>query len=116
MKMPRAAVGFASSALLSLSPSFASSTNGFGNVTGVYGTSNGAILFSTDATQRSSVPSCGSNNPQRWAIDASTTAGQAAASLLITAWSQHKRVWVTGTGVCSIWGDTETVSFFNVED
>lgn len=116
MKSSKIILGLFLILLSSLNPGFASSTNGFGNVTDVYGTNNGAVLFSTDATQRSSVPSCASNNPRRWAIDASTTAGQAAASLLITAWAQHKRVWVTGTGACSIWGDTETVLFFNVEN
>lgn len=93
----------------------ASNTNGFGNVMGVFGTSNGAVLFSTDAT-RTAVPACGQGNASRWAINASTTAGQAAVSVLLTAWSQHKRVLVSGTGNCDIWGDTETIAYFVVED
>jgi hypothetical protein len=95
-------------------PAIASTTGGFVQITDIYATHNGAVLFS--GGPRSGVPACGINNPNRWAIDASTPAGQAAASVLITAWMNKKRVWVTGFNSCSIWGDTETVLFFNVEN
>lgn len=100
---------------MSASPGLASDTGGPATLYGVYGTWNGALLFSTNAN-RTSIPACGAGNAQRWAIDASTTAGQAAVAVLLTAWTQHKRVWVTGTGTCTIWGDTETVEHFLVED
>jgi len=107
----------ASCLILSAFPSAASDTNGPHEIYGVYGTFNGALLFSTKSgNARSNLPACASTTSERWAIDASTPAGQAAAAVLLTAWTQHKRVWVTGKGVCTIWGDTETIEHFLVED
>ena len=101
--------------LLAPSPAGASSAD-WGYISGVYATSNGAILFNTSGT-RTATPACQSSSvPQRFAIDASTTAGQAAASLLITAYTLHRQVIVAGMGSCSIWPDTETVSVFQVSD
>jgi hypothetical protein len=34
----------------------------------------------------------------------------------MTAYSLHKRISIHGTGTCSIWGDTETVDHFVVEN
>lgn len=109
---------FASSLLvaLSASPAVASNTNGFAPLSGVYGTSIGAVLFSAPSSNRTGIPTCGQSNPGRWAIDASTPAGQAAVAVLLSAWAAKKQVWVNGTGTCSIWGDTETVSYFNIQD
>lgn len=88
-----------------------------GTIVGVFGTHNGALLFSTTSGRSGPAPACqGPGLAQRWAIDASTVAGQAAASALLTAYALKKRVNVYGTGGCSIWGDTETVSFFIIED
>jgi len=112
-----AALGMGALTLLPMQ-GYASNTNAFGNVVGVFAMANGAVLFSTDASvsARTGIPACGQGNAARWAIDASTTAGQAAVSVLLTAWSQHKRVNVVGSGACNIWSDTETVAYFLVED
>ena len=99
-------------ALLS-APAIASSS-GIGNITDVWGTSNGAVLFNMTGT-RTAVPTCGANNPQRFAIDASTVAGQAAVAVLLSAQARGKAIEVSGMGTCTIWGDTETVSFFWVQ-
>lgn len=110
-------------------PAFASSTNGYGSIKGVTGTYNGALLFNVDLTfystetksrrataTRDAPPACGAGQPNRWAIDASTPAGQAAASALLWALGQHKLISVTGSGKCSIWPDVETVATFTIED
>lgn len=89
-----------------------------GNIVRVYGMLNGALLFNTTAARTSAPPAC-QQDPglaQRWAIDASTVAGQTAASVLLTAYALKKKVFVLGTGNCSIWGDTETVAFILIED
>lgn len=88
----------------------------FGYVTTVYGTLSGAVLFSTTGA-RTSPPVCqGSSVPQRFALDTSTTAGQQQATILRDANAKRKRIYIVGTGNCSIWGDSETVNFFQVED
>jgi hypothetical protein len=97
-------------------PAMASGTNAYGKITGVYGTYNGAVLFSVNVTTRDTPPACAANLPNRWAIDASTVAGQAAVQVLYWAIEHHKLVWVTGTGSCSIWSDTETVALFSIHD
>ena len=94
-------------------PAIASSSN-IGNITDVWGTNNGAVLFNVTGT-RTTPPACGTNNPQRFAIDASTTAGQAAVAVLLSAQARGKAVMVNGTGNCTIWGDTETVAYFWVQ-
>ena len=88
----------------------------FGTITNVYGMNNGALLF-TSSGSRTTPPSCHSSFvPQRWAIDASTVAGQLAASVFLTALALKKRVYVMGSATCTIWGDTETVTFINIEN
>lgn len=87
----------------------------FGNITGIFGAHNGAVLFYTSGT-RTTAPLCQTGGAQRFAIDASTVTGQAAASVLLTAYAMNKRIYVVGSGACSIWGDTETVLFFTMED
>jgi hypothetical protein len=93
----------------------ASNTNG-GLVTNVWGTHSGAVLFDTSGTRGGTIPACGAPNPQRFGIDASTVAGQAAVALLMSAQARGKRVWVEGKGTClGIWNDTEEISHFLVE-
>ena len=103
-------------ALLPGSPASASTTGGYGQIYELYGTANGAVLFSVTGTGRSGIPSCGAGLPNRWALDASNVAAQAQVAVLLSAWAAHKKVWVTGTGSCTIWGDTETVVYFSVQD
>lgn len=87
-----------------------------GTINTVYGTSVGAVLFSTTGT-RTAPPSCQwAARPARFAIDASTPAGQSAVAILLNAQARGKRVTVIGTDTCTIWGDTETVHHFLVED
>jgi len=94
----------------------ASDTNGFGKIEAINATNTGAELFTLKVSGRSAVPTCAANRPNRWAIDASTLAGQAAVTTLLWAADHGKGVWVTGTGTCSVWQDTETVALLTVED
>ncbi|WP_156400625.1 hypothetical protein [Caulobacter sp. Root655] len=87
-----------------------------GNISHLYATSNGAVMFYTDGA-RGTPPACqNAAVSQRYAIDASTTGGQAQAAALMTAYSLHKRIYIVGSGACTIWGDTETIAWFLVED
>lgn len=92
------------------------SQNTAGNVTFVYGMGNGAFLFQQSGGSRGSLPSCAGSNPDRWAVDGTTAAGQNKLSILLTAKALHKVVQVYGTGTCSVWGDTETVDFLVMND
>lgn len=103
--------------LAAATPQAFASDAGFGYITNIYAVSNGAILFYTSGTRTSPLPACsGPGLQQRYALDASTTAGQAYASALLTAYTLHKQISIHGTGTCTIWSDTETVLFFNIAD
>lgn len=96
-------------------PAIASSA-AIGSIYAACGTNNGAVLFSTTGT-RTPPPACQEpGGPHVFAIDASSTAGQAAVSVLLTAKAQTKRVTIQGTGSYPIWGGAETFSYILVGD
>lgn len=108
-------VSFIGAIVALTSPAHGSSSD-WGFIKNVYGTHNGAVLFDVDAP-RTALPGCQYPGvPKRWALDASTVAGQAQVAVLLSAQARGKRVIVVGMYGCSIWGDTETVAFFMVED
>lgn len=114
--MKKLIVGVIVSAMQITSPANAS-TAGFGSISTVYATQNGAVIFTLNGTSRTTPPACqNSSVPDRWTIDASTVAGQAQVAVLLNAQASGKRIWIYGTGSCSIWIDTETVWVFQVED
>ena len=84
------------------------------NPTSLFAMGSGAVLFSQSGS-RTATPTCHTIS-QRWAIDASTPAGQARLSVLLTAFALHKQIAVHGAGICSVWPDTETVDYFYVID
>lgn len=98
--------------LLAGAPAAASQAT-MGNITWLNPSSAGTLIFNQTGT-RTSRPACASLD--RWVIGVSSAAGQMMASALLTAWSLHKRITVVGNGLCDVWGDTETVSYFVVED
>ena len=55
-------------------------------------------------------PACATST-NRWVINLALPAGQAMASVVLTAYSLGKPITVTGTGACTDWGDTESVLF-----
>lgn len=84
-----------------------------GYIIGVQPAAPGGLFFRQTGS-RSTRPSCATID--RWVINVSTPEGQTMAATLLTAYSLHKRISVTGTGGCATWGDTETVLYFAVED
>ena len=107
-------------AAMAVATSANASSSTIGYVQSVFGTYNGAVLFyivdaSGNPITRTGVPSCGATLNSRWALDASTVAGQASAAVLLSAWSSRTRITVVGEGTCTIWSDTETVQFFLTE-
>lgn len=113
--MKKIALGAILSSLIAAAPVLASNAD-TGTVSGIYGTHNGAVIFTTSGTRTGTIPACAIANPQRFVIDASTAAGQSAVAVLLTAYAKGKAVNVVGTGSCTIWGDTETVAYFRIVD
>lgn len=73
------------------------------------------VLVTTDSRAyfeqsgaRTSRPACATAT--RWVIDTSTLAGQAILSLVLTAQAQRMPVYVSGSGNCALWGDSETAA------
>lgn len=86
-----------------------------GTITQLQAPQNGAVIFVHSGT-RTTPPSCGVAYGTRWVIDASTPQGQSQLSVLLTAYALHKSITIHGTGICNIWGDTETASILLIND
>lgn len=85
-----------------------------GVISGVHVMGNGSALFVVSG-QRIATPAC-HIQPNRWAFNANTPAGQAMLSLILTAYSAGKQIIVVGAGTCDAWPDTESVSFAATAD
>ena len=97
-----AVLAVVSSSQVSASNSYSGRVSGFGLLGGP------ALVFTTGT--RDTPPACSNPAyPGRFAFDASTPAGQALLSTLLTARAQNEVVSIFGTGTCSVIGDTETV-------
>lgn len=94
-------------------PSFAGSA-GIGSIITVFPHSQAGLFFEQTGT-RVSPPTC-ATQAIRWVIDVTTSQGQAMVAALLTAQSRGKRISIQGTGDCEVWGDTETVLYFIIED
>lgn len=88
------------------------STTGPGFITTIHALVGGTPLF-IQTGSRTAKPACATSN--RWAIP-NSSAGQSMLSILLTAYAQGKRIWIVGTGTCPDWGDSETVSYFYIDD
>lgn len=87
-----------------------------GTISAVTFTSNGTVSF-MHSGQRVGVPGCVPPSlTQRWGFDASTAGGKVMLSGLLAAYAANKSVGIYGTGACSLWGDTETMSWFHTID
>jgi hypothetical protein len=95
------------------SPAAASSSQS-GTISTILPLRNGIVLFNHSGA-RTATPAC-HTIAGRWAIDASTTAGQAALSVLMSAYLAGKKIAVLGQGNCSTHGDTEAVEHFVIND
>jgi hypothetical protein len=74
-----------------------------------YSASSQLFFFNQSATPAGH-PAC-ATAAGRWVINVATPAGQAMASVILTAYSLGKPVSVMGTGACADWGDTESVLY-----
>ena len=78
-------------------------------------TQNGSVFFFYSSGTRTTAPSCATVQG-RWVVSLANASGQSAMAIVMMAIGMHKRVWVNGTGTCSLWSDTETVDYISVED
>jgi hypothetical protein len=69
-------------------------------------TSDGRAFFEQSGT-RTTRPACATLT--RWAFDSTTATGQAMMANLLTSNAQGRKVYISGSGNCSAWGDSETV-------
>ena len=77
--------------------------------------SSGSVIVYTSGV-RSGIPSCASTQPRRFAISATTDGGKVQLAGLLSAYTSGKNIVITGTGNCSAYGDTETISYFYMAD
>ena len=102
---------------LSLAPAAHASSTDPGTISEIIAFGDGGVVFFNLSGARSTLPTCnGSTLPTRWAIDASTIAGQAKLAILLSAYGLGKKIQVFGTGACPLWPDTETAGWFVVKD
>jgi hypothetical protein len=108
-------IGLAGGLLAALSlgsatPAYASNASS-GTIQDIWVMWNGTVLFNHSGS-RTALPGCQSSSvPKRWAIN-----GESRIAALLTAYSLGKQIFITGSGSCSDWGDTESVTWFAVSD
>jgi hypothetical protein len=78
-----------------------------GMTSSVLTTTDGRAFFEQNGT-RTARPACATAT--RWVIDTTTATGQAILANLITAHAQGTKVYVSGSGNCGLWGDSETAA------
>ncbi|MFK0298748.1 hypothetical protein ACIQTU_05970 [Brevundimonas sp. NPDC090276] len=86
-------------------PAMASQAS-MGTVYGVMAHDTGNAFFYQTGT-RTTRPTCATED--RWVFGIATPTGQAMMATLLTAYATGRNVTIQGTGVCSVWPDTETV-------
>jgi len=87
---------------------------GPGTLSNVHFMGTGIVITYTSGS-RTNVPACATGQPSRFAIDATTATGKVHLSGILAAHAAGKTVRIFGTGNCSVFGDTESVSYFIVE-
>lgn len=104
-------------AFLSLASAAHASNASAGKISDILSFGSGGVVFFNHDGVRSTLPACsGAVLPTRWAIDASTLAGQGRLAILLSAYGLGKKIEIVGSGTCSLWSDTETVNYFVVKD
>ena len=73
----------------------------------------GAAFFHHDGS-RTARPTCATQD--RWVINLSTQTGQAMYAAVLTAIASGRKIMVHGAGTCSVWGDTESITYVQVFD
>lgn len=88
---------------------------GAGTLNTVHFMGNGVVIVYTNGA-RSGVPSCASNNPSRFALDGTSAGGKVQLAGPLSAYATGKRVTIIGADNCSVYGDSETISYFYTND
>jgi hypothetical protein len=71
--------------------------------------SPGYMFFFLVGGNKTGSPACATiNSGTRWVIDNSWPAAKAQLAILLMAVSTGKRVTITGSNNCAVWGDSET--------
>jgi hypothetical protein len=80
-----------------------------GTITNVegYGENTNAVFVLINGTVSGS-PSCATQN-YRFVLNPSNASGQALLAIALSALARNVTVTITGSGTCSIWGDTESI-------
>ncbi|PXA88737.1 hypothetical protein DMC25_10505 [Caulobacter sp. D4A] len=113
-KLLRAAVCAAVLSAGSFQAAQASDMSSYESIGEILILNGGVVLFFTGTVSRSATPSC-HTMAGRWAFDASTPAGQAKLSALMTAYAMKKKVKILGLSACNVWADTETMNYMVLE-
>ncbi len=77
--------------------------------------SAGVIAFmpAVGSTFSGSKPAC---STWAWAVDVKTPGGRAIYAMLLQAFALGKTLAVNGTGVCDVWGNSETVAWVYISN
>lgn len=94
------------------SPAFASNADE-GYITSVMPMRNGVVIFAHSGARTGATPACHGAG-YGWTLNASTVAGQAQLSALLSAQARGKKIVVVGMGSCADWPDTEAANYFRV--
>lgn len=100
--------------VLATAPAAQASDSSNGYITDVLIFADGTVLFNHGG-QRGAPPACGAGLNTRWAFKTADAAGQARLAALLSAAGMNKKVDIVGLGVCSVWGDTESLNYFVVK-
>lgn len=87
----------------------------YGYVKNVSMGNGGYFYFTVDSNRILPAP-CATSYNGRWAFNASTPAGQVLMASILTAYSSHIKIAVTGGGYCNTWPDSEDVAFIQYEN
>jgi hypothetical protein len=71
----------------------------------------GVVLVVPDAVPGNK-PAC--NTQSRYAFDGTTAAGKQLTALILTAFAMGRTVTFVGTGSCTVWGDSEDLSYATI--
>lgn len=98
---------FAALAFAAAAPAQATGQNA-GVVINLVVEGNGALMFQLTGTY-TGAPAC--DTASRFGIDTGTAPGKTMASAVLGAYFSGKPLTAYGTGTCTVWGDTENLSF-----
>jgi hypothetical protein len=101
--------------LLTMSAPASASTAWQGTLAAPHFMNDGVVLVYTSGS-RTDIPSCGAGQPGRFAFDSTTAAGKSQLAGILAAFSMGRQVIIVGTGNCSVYGDSEAISYFYIYD